>query len=58
MKPTTCILAAILTLTPMATTAKNKTVTLRILQTREEHGCFFPYNYIERKHMKGTLARV
>ena len=58
MKPTTCILAAILTLTPMATTAKNKTVTLRILQTSDVHGCFFPYNFIERKPMKGTLARV
>ncbi len=58
MKPTTCILAAILTLTPMATTAKNKTVTLRILQTSDVHGCFFPYNFIDRKPMKGTLARV
>ncbi len=58
MKPTTCILAAILTLTPMATTAKNKTVTLRILETSDVHGCFFPYNFIDRKPMKGTLARV
>ena len=58
MNPITCILAAILTLIPMATTAKNKTVTLHILETSDVHGCFFPYDFIERKPMKGTLARV
>ena len=38
--------------------AKNKKINLRIIETSDVHGCFFPYNFIERKPMKGTLARV
>lgn len=39
-------------------TAKTETVTLRILATTDVHGAFFPYNFIERKPMRGSLARV
>ena len=35
-----------------------KTVTLRFIETSDVHGAFFPYNFIERKPMEGTLARV
>ncbi len=35
-----------------------KTVTLRIIETSDVHGAFFPYNFIERRPMKGTMARV
>ena len=38
--------------------AQNKTVELRILETSDVHGCFFPYDFINRCHMKGSLARV
>lgn len=39
-------------------TAKPKTVKLRIIQTSDVHGCFFPYDFINRKPKEGTLARV
>jgi 2',3'-cyclic-nucleotide 2'-phosphodiesterase/3'-nucleotidase len=42
----------------MATTAKNKTVTLHIVETSDVHGCFFPYDFINRQPLQGTLARV
>ena len=35
-----------------------KTVRLRIVETSDVHGYFFPYDYVERKPLKGTLARV
>lgn len=45
-----------LTFSPMA--AKTKTVNLRIIQTSDVHGSFFPYDFINRKAKEGTLARV
>ncbi len=45
-------------ITPNTMTAKNKTVSLRIVQTSDVHGCFFPYDFINRKPLRGTLARV
>ncbi len=35
-----------------------KTVTLRVLETSDVHGCFFPYDFINRKDKAGSLARV
>ncbi|MGN0068184.1 MAG: bifunctional metallophosphatase/5'-nucleotidase [Prevotella sp.] len=37
---------------------KNKTVCLRIIQTTDVHGSFFPYDFINRHPDKGSLARV
>lgn len=37
---------------------QEKTIKLRIIQTSDVHGCFFPYDFIERKPAKGSLARV
>lgn len=51
-------LMALILLTPVPTMAKKKTVTLRIIQTSDVHGCFFPYDFINRKPLDGTLARV
>ena len=34
------------------------TVKLRIVETSDVHGYFFPYDYVERKPLKGTLVRV
>ena len=40
-------------------TAKSpKTVTLRFIETSDVHGAFFPYDFIERRPMRGTMARV
>lgn len=35
-----------------------KTVNLRIIQTSDVHGCFFPYDFINRTPKSGSLARV
>lgn len=42
----------------LSTMAETKTVKLRVLGTSDVHGCFFPYNFIERKDTKGSLARL
>lgn len=38
--------------------AKQETVNLKIIETSDVHGCFFPYDYIENTPMEGSLARV
>ncbi len=35
-----------------------RTVKLRILQTSDVHGNFFPYNFVERKPSRGSMARI
>ncbi len=40
------------------TVAKTKTVKLRIVETSDVHGCFFPYDFINRRPMSGSMARV
>ena len=49
---------AILILIPMVATAKKKTVTIKVIETSDVHGCFFPYDFINRKPLKGSMARV
>ncbi len=58
MKHIILAVMASLLITPMQTMAKNKTVTIRVVQTSDVHGCFFPYDFINRKPLNGTLARV
>ena len=38
--------------------AQEKKVKLRIIETTDVHGSFFPYDFIERKPTNGSLARV
>ncbi len=33
-------------------------VTLKLVETSDVHGCYFPYDFIKRKPMSGSLARV
>jgi len=35
-----------------------RTISLRIIETSDVHGCFFPYDFVEGKPLQGTLARV
>lgn len=59
MKISTLITAAIaLAATCPATAQETKTVKLRILETSDVHGSFFPYDFIERRDAKESLARV
>ena len=52
---TTCIASLCLTTPTMAQTRK---ISLRVIETTDVHGCFFPYDFIEQKQTKGSLARV
>ena len=58
MKKTIFITFALLCLTTMTMAKKSKTVTLQLVETSDVHGAFFPYDFIERKPMRGTMARV
>lgn len=40
----------------MATTTK--TIKLKVIETSDVHGHFFPYDFMEKRPLKGTLARV
>lgn len=57
MKQIMAVLLAALTLTPNATMAK-KNIKLRVIETSDVHGSFFPYDFINRTPKAGTLARV
>lgn len=35
-----------------------KEVTLKLIETSDVHGCYYPYDFIRRSPMKGSLARV
>lgn len=59
MKLKYIITAIIATAIPCKTMAQlTQTVKLRIIQTSDVHGSFFPYDFIQRKETKGSLARV
>lgn len=51
-----CLMALCCHTSTMAQTTE--TVTLRIIETSDVHGSFFPYDFINRKPKKGSLARV
>lgn len=57
MKKLTILCMAMLCMN-MTTMAKERTVTLRIIETSDVHGCFFPYDFIRKKATSGSLARV
>lgn len=54
------IFFAMLGISALGTSAaqETKTVKLRLIETSDVHGSFFPYNFIERKETKGSMARV
>ena len=58
MKRTSLTLWAICCFIITMSAKTSKTVTLRFVETSDVHGAFFPYNFIERCPMRGTLARV
>lgn len=37
---------------------QTKTIRLRVIETSDVHGHFFPYDFVEGKEIKGTLARA
>lgn len=57
MKRTTFLLGILLFLT-LSASAQEKTVKLKIVQTSDIHGNYYPYNFITRQDWRGSLARV
>ena len=57
MKRIIVLTAVLMSMTPLMAKSP-KTVTLRIVETSDVHGAFFPYNFTERRDMSGTMARV
>ena len=52
---------ALLAMTFTALTANgqaSKTVSLKVIETSDVHGHFFPYDFMEKKPIKGTLVRA
>ena len=39
------------------TMAQKKTVEIRVLQTSDLHGSFFPYDFIDRQPAEGSMSR-
>ena len=58
MKQLMAALFMALTLDPHPIMANQKTVKLRVIETSDVHGSFFPYDFINRKPKAGSLARV
>ena len=59
MKYRICI-SALLLWAGMQLSASNnqEEVVIKIIETSDVHGNFFPYNFIERKEWSGSLARL
>ena len=49
---------ALLLLVALGLSATTKEVKLKLLETSDIHGNFFPYNFIEQREWGGSLARV
>ena len=49
---------AIMALALTAQTQTQKTVRLKVIETSDVHGHFFPYDFMEKKPLKGTLSRA
>ena len=42
----------------LSVVAQEKVVKLKIVQTSDVHGNYYPYNFITRQEWKGSLARI
>lgn len=52
------LLVLFLTGTQLFATGERKEVEIKLIETSDVHGNFFPYNFIDRKEWGGSLARV
>ena len=54
MKKIFCLLAMAGLVCMPTHAAPGKEVTLKLLETSDVHGCYFPYDFIKRKPMRGS----
>ena len=57
MKRLLLALVALLIL-PTLLQAQDRTVKIKLIETTDVHGCFFPYDFITRNAVGGSMARV
>ena len=57
MKRFACVYVWLLCLV-LSIAAQEKVVKLKIVQTSDVHGNYYPYNFITRKDWQGSLARI
>ena len=57
MKLSTIALTIMLGLSS-STMAQQKDITIKLIETSDVHGSFFPYDFISRKPRSGSMARV
>jgi len=57
MKLSTIVLSIMLGLSS-STMAQQKEITIKLVETSDVHGSFFPYDFITRKPKSGSMARV
>ena len=50
--------AMLLLATSLSAATSTKTIKLKVIETSDIHGHFFPYDFMEKKPLKGTLVRV
>ena len=58
MKKSIFLIIALLTASITTMVATTKTIKLKVIETSDVHGHFFPYDFMEKRPLKGTLARV
>ncbi|MBO7419459.1 MAG: 5'-nucleotidase C-terminal domain-containing protein [Bacteroidaceae bacterium] len=49
---------SLLMMTSCMTSGEQRTVELKLIETSDLHGSFYPYDFINRRDVKGSLARV
>ena len=58
MKKIILSIAALLCMATTMTSQTTKTVRFKVIETSDVHGHFFPYDFTEKKPIKGTLSRA
>ena len=52
------IISALMSIPTTAATAADKTIELKVIETSDVHGYFFPYDFMEKRPLSGTLSRA
>ena len=58
MNKTVILLISILLSLTSAEAKSSKTVKIKVVETSDVHGHFFPYDFMEKKPIRGTLSRA
>ena len=51
-------MGGMMSLCTLSAMSQNETIEMKVIETSDVHGHFFPYDFIEGRELKGTLARA